>query len=588
MSPIGSSTTVRLGSEFVGSSVTSRRPCPRRKTASWASTSVPTAEAARSPSSTSASTAPAILRRRRPRRMPAAIRGRGQPAPATSNHAASSNSVDFAITKADAVVAINGYTGTYDGSPHGASGSVTGVAADPSAAGSSLDLGATFTSPPGGTASWTFHGGTNYKDQSGTAVIKITGIGGVRQNEGTGANSVFAFPIVLPTAPAGNQSFTVQYATGGGTADTSDYQAMSGILTFGPGVTLQYINVVVYGDFTPESNETFFVNLSNPRLYTNGVWAAATLPNTQAVGTIVDDDHTNLAVSMTSIRQAEGNSGTTLFTFAPTLSAAPASGQYFTVDYTTATAGSGTGYADGNDFTSKAGTLTFLAGSTTPSAPLTIAVTGDTKNEGDEIFNVVLSNPKLHPTGTAVPLDPRRHFRPRHRDRDDRQRRRADGERFDQQRDAGEEGIRHADDVHGDANRHDRGPDHDQLDDTDAHFAPGGLRSGDGQRLPGKRGNGDVHADGPDDGDDLDPDPRHVEDACEAAPVRCRPVDAADADSVLARHAPRRRHHHELTCDNLRGRLQVLAGFAGRIEILPIAHWTTRVGEARSSSSPIP
>jgi hypothetical protein len=177
---------------------------------------------------------------------------------------------------------------------------------------------------------------------------------------------------------------------------------MSGILTFGPGVTLGYINVVVYGDLIPEPNETFIVTLSNPKLYTNGVASPGTLPNTQAVGTIVDDDHTDLAVSLPSIRQLEGNSGTTYFTFSPTLSAAPATGQYFTVDFATSIAGTGYGYADGMDFTSKAGTLTFLGGSTIPSVPLTVAVAGDTKIEPDEIFNVTLSNPKLHPTGTAA------------------------------------------------------------------------------------------------------------------------------------------------------------------------------------------
>ena len=36
-----------------------------------------------------------------------------------------------------------------------------------------LDLGASFTNVPGGTANWTFTGGTNYNDQSGTAAIVI-------------------------------------------------------------------------------------------------------------------------------------------------------------------------------------------------------------------------------------------------------------------------------------------------------------------------------------------------------------------------------------------------------------------------------
>ena len=37
-----------------------------------------------------------------------------------------------------------------------------------------LNLGATFTDVPGGTANWTFTGGTNYNDQSGTAAIVIS------------------------------------------------------------------------------------------------------------------------------------------------------------------------------------------------------------------------------------------------------------------------------------------------------------------------------------------------------------------------------------------------------------------------------
>src|SRR4029434_4829830 len=56
---------------------------------------------------------------------------------------------------------------------HGASGACTGVAADPTAAGSSLNLGASFTDVPGGTANWSFTGGTNYTDQSGSVAIVI-------------------------------------------------------------------------------------------------------------------------------------------------------------------------------------------------------------------------------------------------------------------------------------------------------------------------------------------------------------------------------------------------------------------------------
>ena len=65
---------------------------------------------------------------------------------------------------------VTGYTGTYDGLAHGATGSATGVQGEDL---SGLDLGATFTDAPGGTATWTFDGGTNYNDQTGTVAVTI-------------------------------------------------------------------------------------------------------------------------------------------------------------------------------------------------------------------------------------------------------------------------------------------------------------------------------------------------------------------------------------------------------------------------------
>ena len=66
---------------------------------------------------------------------------------------------------------MNGYTGTYDALPHGATGTATGVGGVNLSA--QLDLGAGFTDVPGGTANWTFTGGTNYNDQSDSVAIVI-------------------------------------------------------------------------------------------------------------------------------------------------------------------------------------------------------------------------------------------------------------------------------------------------------------------------------------------------------------------------------------------------------------------------------
>jgi hypothetical protein len=75
------------------------------------------------------------------------------------------------INKADATIVVNGYTGIYDGAAHGASGSATGVLSEALAG---LDLGASFTNVPGGTANWTFTDVTgNYNDAAGSVAIVI-------------------------------------------------------------------------------------------------------------------------------------------------------------------------------------------------------------------------------------------------------------------------------------------------------------------------------------------------------------------------------------------------------------------------------
>jgi hypothetical protein len=82
------------------------------------------------------------------------------------------------------------------------------------------------------------------------------------------------------------------------------------------------------------------------------------------------------------VARAEGNAGTTPFTFTLTLS--PASTQPVTVKYATA---SGTAQA-GTDFTPARAWVTFVPGQI--SKTVTIGVTGDTAREGNEVFYVNL------------------------------------------------------------------------------------------------------------------------------------------------------------------------------------------------------
>ena len=88
-----------------------------------------------------------------------------------TNYEDASGSVEITIKKATATVTVTGGTYSYDGQAHGATGSATGVA-NANLTGS-LNLGEQFTNVPGGTAHWTFTGGTNYEDASGSVEITI-------------------------------------------------------------------------------------------------------------------------------------------------------------------------------------------------------------------------------------------------------------------------------------------------------------------------------------------------------------------------------------------------------------------------------
>src|SRR5262249_45180372 len=146
----------------------------------------------------------------------------------------------------------------------------------------------------------------------------------------------------------------------------------SGTLTFAPGETTKTIAVLVNGDRVGEPNEAFFVNL--------GGATGAVVSDGQGGGTIVDDEP---RISINDVAAKEGNSGTTLFVFTVTLSAA--SDAPVTVNFATAN-GSATA---GEDYDAKSGTLTFAPGET--SKTITVVVRGDKKKEGDETFSVNLA-----------------------------------------------------------------------------------------------------------------------------------------------------------------------------------------------------
>src|SRR5262249_34921416 len=173
----------------------------------------------------------------------------------------------------------------------------------------------------------------------------------------------------------------------------SDYTAASGSLTFAAGQTTAVVPVTVYGDTTLEPDETFSLTLSNP---TN-----ATLARPTGTGTILSDD---VGLSVADPAVTEGDTGSTPANFVVSLSQAgpaPVTFSYYTTNGTASSPA---------DFAYNSGTITVPAGQTSVVIP--VSVYGDTLNEANETFNLVLWNvsgatlTRSSATGTIVDDDP--------------------------------------------------------------------------------------------------------------------------------------------------------------------------------------
>ncbi|MEW6305980.1 MAG: tandem-95 repeat protein [Verrucomicrobiota bacterium] len=202
------------------------------------------------------------------------------------------------------------------------------------------------------------------------SMLSISDVAVTEGNSGS-VNAVFNVTLV----PAASQTVTVSFATADATASAgADYTAVTGSLTFAPGVTAQTITVPVLGDTLVEANETFQVNLSNP--------VNAAIADGTGVGTINDDD--TLVVTGEPIAVIEGTGGTTNAVFLISLSGPSA--QTVTVDYATTNRSA----TAGTDYTAASGTVTFLAGATNQTVSIT--VNSDLAFEGNEVFQLVLTN----------------------------------------------------------------------------------------------------------------------------------------------------------------------------------------------------
>jgi uncharacterized repeat protein (TIGR03803 family) len=206
-----------------------------------------------------------------------------------------------------------------------------------------------------------------------------------------GARSrAFTFDVTL--SPASPDTVSVDYVTEPGTASTKEVVATSGTLTFAPNETHKSLTVMVRGDLTQESDETFFVRLRHP--------VEADIATPRGRGTILDDDAgpSSLVVRSTDASEDEGNSGLHNARFVLTLSERPT--RPITIAYKTV---AGTAKA-GEDFNAVAGSVVFQRGQTRRFVD--VPIRGDTRVEPAERFTLSLSTKDgvtlAHPVATGT------------------------------------------------------------------------------------------------------------------------------------------------------------------------------------------
>ncbi len=96
--------------------------------------------------------------------------------------------------------------------------------------------------------------------------------------------------FTVKLSSASSEIITVDYNTSNDTAIAGvDYTALSGTITFNPGVTTQTITIPILDDFVVESTDQFFVNLTNS---TN-----ASIADNKAIGKITNDDIAGFTIS---------------------------------------------------------------------------------------------------------------------------------------------------------------------------------------------------------------------------------------------------------------------------------------------------
>lgn len=192
-------------------------------------------------------------------------------------------------------------------------------------------------------------------------------------------SAVFTLSLSAPAAGEVTADFTTLDGTA--TAGT-DYVAQAGAISIPAGTLSTTVAVTIVDDGAIEGSEAFSLELANP--------AGATLARASGAATITDNDSASFSVDSVSAVETDGS-----MTFTVTLSTAELVA--VSVDYAT----SDVSATAGLDYEAAASTtLTFAPGEV--SKQIVVNLLDDALVEGDETFNVTLSNAVGAGIATAV------------------------------------------------------------------------------------------------------------------------------------------------------------------------------------------
>ncbi|MDB6034054.1 MAG: Serine protease, subtilase family, partial [Verrucomicrobiales bacterium] len=199
----------------------------------------------------------------------------------------------------------------------------------------------------------------------------LSGLDALTRAPAAGETNIL-FPVVLSN-PSGYE-VSVDFTTSDGTALAgTDYSPTNGTITFPPGVTNLLVSVRVVSSFSEQTSRVFYLDFSNQ--------VHADLVRPRASG-VIGGRNLLPAVSLANATVTEGASGKTDASFSLSLSFPSTTnvGVAFQTQAGTATPGA--------DYDTTSGTIVFLPGQV--AKVISVPVRGDTLDEDDETFSVIL------------------------------------------------------------------------------------------------------------------------------------------------------------------------------------------------------